>query len=92
MIKSFRHKGLKRFYERDDQSLIRPDLQEDVKTILTMLQVASSLEVLRVPRYKLHKLKGDRKDYWSVTVKRNWRIIFRFEDGNAYDVEMIDYH
>lgn len=92
MIKSFRHKGLKRFYERDDRSLIRPDMQKDVKAILTMLQVASSLEVLRVPQYKLHKLKGGRKDYWSVTVKRNWRIIFRFEDGNAYDVEMIDYH
>lgn len=92
MIKSFRHKELKRYYERDDRNLIRPDLQEDVKVILTMLQIARSPEILRAPQHKLHKLKGDRKGYWSVTVKRNWRIIFRFENGNAYDVEMIDYH
>ena len=47
---------------------------------------------MRVAKYKLHRLKGDRKNYWSVTVNRSWRIIFRFENGNAYDVEMIDYH
>lgn len=92
MIKSFRHKGLKRFHERDDRSLVRPDLRKQVQSVLSLLEAADSPEGMRVAKYKLHKLKGDRKNYWSVTVNRNWRIIFRFESGNAYDVEMIDYH
>ena len=92
MIKSFRHKGLKRLYELDDRSLIRPDLQKQARSVLNLLDAADSPEGMRVAKYKLHRLKGDRKNYWSVTVNRNWRIIFRFENGNAYDVEMIDYH
>lgn len=92
MIKSFRHKGLKRFHERDDRSLVRPDLRKQVQSVLSLLEAADSPEGMRVAKYKLHKLKGDRKNYWSVTMNRNWRIIFRFESGNAYDVEMIDYH
>lgn len=92
MIKSFRHKGLKRFHERDDRSLVRPDLRKQVQSVLSLLEAADSPEGMRVAKYKLHKLKGDRKNYWSVTVNRNRRIIFRFENGNAYDVEMIDYH
>lgn len=92
MIKSFRHEGLRRFYERGDQSLIRPDLRKQVRAVPGLLDAADSPEGMRIARYKLHKLKGDRKNYWSVTVNRNWRIIFRFENGNVYDVEMIDYH
>ena len=92
MIKSFRHKGLRRFYERGDQRLVRPDLQKQVRAVPGLLDAADSPEGMRIAGYKLHKLKGNRKNYWSVTVNRNWRIIFRFENGNAYDVEMIDYH
>lgn len=92
MIKSFRHKGLGRFYERGDQRLVRPDLQKQVRAVPVLLDAADSPEGMPIARYKLHKLKGDRKNYWSVTVNRNWRIIFRFENGNAYNVEMIDYH
>lgn len=91
-IENFRHKGLKRFYQNGDHSLIRSDLRDKVKTVLGLLDAAESPEELRTPRYRLHKLKGDRKNYWAVTVKSNWRIVFRFENGNAYDVEMIDYH
>ena len=47
---------------------------------------------MRLPRYRLHALKGELKGYWSVTVKANWRIIFRFDGGDVYDVELIDYH
>ena len=47
---------------------------------------------LRIPAFRLHALKGDMKGYWAVTVRANWRIIFRFEDGHAYEVELIDYH
>ena len=92
MIRSLRHRGLKRFFERGDRSLIRPDLQDRVEVMLAQLDVASSFQSMRIPNYRLHALKGDRKGYWSVTVKTNWRIIFRFEGEDVYDVELIDYH
>ena len=92
MIRSFRHRGLKRFFERGDRSVIRPDLQDRVEAMLAQLDVASSPEALRIPNYRLHALKGDRKGYGSVTVKTNWRIIFRFEGEDVYDVQLIDYH
>ncbi len=92
MIQSFRHRGLKRLYEHGDRSLIRPDLQERVEVMLAQLDVASSPEAMRIPHYRLHALKGDRKGYWSITVKTNWRIIFHFEGKDIYDVELIDYH
>ena len=92
MISSFRHRGWKRFFERGDRSVIRPDLQDRVEAMLAQLDVASSPEALRITNYRLHALKGDRKGYWSVTVKTNWRIIFRFEGEDVYDVQLIDYH
>ena len=92
MIQSFRHRGLKRLYEYDDRSLIGPDLHDRVEVILAQLDVASSPEAMRLSHYRLHALKGDRKGYWSVTVKTNWRIVFRFEGEDVYDVELIDYH
>ena len=60
--------------------------------MLAQLDVAATVEAMRIPNYHLHPLKGDLKGYWSVTVKANWRIIFRFEGGNAHNVELIDYH
>ena len=92
MIRSFRHRGLKRFYERDDRSLIAPSLRDRVEVMLAQLDVAGSPEAMRLPGYRLHALKGKLRGYWSVTVGANWRIIFRFEDGDVYDVELIDYH
>ena len=92
MISSFKHRGLKRFYEDADPRNIRPDLVDDVQEILTILDDATSALDLHLPGYRLHKLKGDLAEYWSVTVRANWRIIFRFEGTNAFDVELIDYH
>jgi toxin HigB-1 len=92
MIKSFKHRGLKRLYERGDKSGIRSDLLKTVEGILTVLDVATTPQALNLPRYRLHPLKGERKGSWSVTVRANWRIIFRFEDADAFDVELIDYH
>ncbi len=60
--------------------------------MLAQLDVAGSPESMRLPQYRLHSLKGNLKGYWSVTVRANWRIIFRFENGNVHDVELIDYH
>jgi len=83
---------LKRLYERGDRSHIRPDLVETVERILTVLDTATTPQALDIPRYHLHPLKGDLKGFWSVTVRANWRIIFRFEGDDASDVELIDYH
>jgi toxin HigB-1 len=92
MIRSFKHRGLKRFYERDDRSGIRADLVDTVQEILTVLDDANTPQDLNLPGYRLHPLKGDLKGYWSVTVRANWRIIFRFQETDAFDVELTDYH
>lgn len=92
MIKSLKHRGLKRLYEKGDRSGIRADQLETVERILTLLDAATTPQALDLPRYHLHRLKGDMKGYWAVTVRANWQIIFKFEDGNAVDVALIDSH
>lgn len=92
MIQGFKHKGLKRFYQNDDPSLIGADIRRVVEDILTLLNEAQTVDDLDLPGYRLHPLKGQLKGFWSMTVRANWRIIFRFEDGHTYDVQLIDYH
>jgi proteic killer suppression protein len=92
MIRSFKHRGLKRLFEDGEGRGIRPDLLDTVERILTVLDGATAPQALNIPRYHLHSLKGDRKGLWSVTVRSNWRIVFRFEGTDVFDVELIDYH
>ena len=92
MIESFNHKGLKRLYEDGDRKLIRADLVERISTLLTYLDAAKVIEDLDIPSLRLHPLKGQLKGFWAVTVRANWRIIFRFAEGKASAVELIDYH
>ena len=92
MIRSFGHKGLKRLYEDDDARGIRPDLLDRIEDILGRLDLARTPQAMNLPGYRLHPLKGGRCGYWSVTVRANWRVIFRFKDEDAFDVELIDYH
>jgi len=92
MIRSFKHRGLKRLYEQGDRSGIRPNLVDKVAEILTVLDAAGTPRALDLPGYRLHPLKGDLKGVWAVTVRANWRIVFRFEGDDACDVELIDYH
>lgn len=92
MIRSFKHRGLRRLYERDDRSGIRRDLLSRVENILARLDVATTPQALNLPGYRLHSLKGDLKGFWSITVSANWRIVFRFDGDDAIDVELIDYH
>lgn len=92
MIRSFKHRGLKRFYERDDRRGIRADFADTIQEILTVLDESATPQELDLPGYRLHPLKGDLKGFWSVTVRANWRIIFRFEGTDVFDVELIDYH
>jgi proteic killer suppression protein len=83
---------LKRLYEQGDRSKIRPDLRDIVEDILARLDQAILPQALDLPGYRLHPLKGDMRGFWSVTVRANWRIIFRIENGDAFDVELVDYH
>ena len=92
MIAGFKHRGLKRLYERDDASQVGADLLERIRTILGRLDTAVTIDDMRIPSYRLHALKGDLKGFWAVTVRANWRIVFRFEDGAASDVDLVDYH
>jgi proteic killer suppression protein len=71
---------------------IQPDLLDKVRTILSQLDEARTIEDMRMTSFRLHPLKGDRKGLWSVTVRANWRIVFRFADSDADDVDLIDYH
>ena len=92
MIKSFRHKGLKRLYDKGDKSRIKPDQIERIENILFVLDESQNPDDLNLPGYRLHPLKGDLKGFWSITVSSNWRIIFRYERGDIYDVDLTDYH
>ena len=92
MIRSFSSRALKRLYEDDDGSRLPPDMVLRCSLILAKLDVAAKADDLDLPSYRLHALKGDRKGQWSVTVRANWRIVFRFENGEPYDVDFLDYH
>ncbi len=92
MIKSFKHKGLKRLYFRGDKGQVHLDFLKRIEDIFARLDVAEEVEAMDLPGYGLHRLRGGLKSFWSVTVSRNWRIIFQFEDGNASNLDLIDYH
>lgn len=92
MIKSFRHRGLKRFFEDGDARRLPGDKLDRISLILARLNTAGSVEAMNVHTYHLHELKGDRQGTWSVTVRANWRITFQFEGGHALDVNFEDYH
>lgn len=92
MIVSFRHKGLKLFYEKGDASKLQPQHVSKIRLILIRLDAVKSPEELNVPGYGLYQLKGPLNGYWSVKVDKNFRIIFRIEQESAHDVDYIDYH
>ena len=92
MIGSFEHRGLKRLYEFGDARGIRPDVLDRVEDILSRLDNVETAQAMNLPGYRLHRLKGKLKGFWSVAVNANWRVFFRFEDEDAFDVDLIDYH
>lgn len=92
MIISYRHKGLQLYAEKGDRSKLQQSHVAKIKLILTRLDAANEAEKMNQVGYYFHALKGDLKGFYSVRVSGNWRIIFRFEDGNAYDVDYVDYH
>ena len=92
MVRTFRHKGLKRLFEKDNPSGVRADQAGRIRDVLSQLDQAARATDLDLPGYRLHALKGDLQGFWSVTISGNWRILFRFEDGAAPDIDLVDYH
>jgi len=92
MIGSFRHRGLRQLFEDDNPRGVNAEHARKIRQILALLDAALSVGDLDLATFRLHPLKGDLKGFWSLTVRANWRIIFRFEDGKAFDVDLVDYH
>ncbi len=92
MIKTFRHKGLKRLFEVGNTRGIGADLTPRLRRQMDLLNRAQSPMDMNLPGYRLHELKGQRKGTWSVAVSGNWRLTFTFREGDAYDLDLEDYH
>ena len=92
MINSFKSKALRRLFEMGDARGLNAQHLEKIELILAVLQASERIEGLDLPSFRLHPLKGDLSGFWAVTVRANWRIIFRFTDGDANEVDLIDYH
>jgi toxin HigB-1 len=92
VIQSFRHRGLKRLHEQDDPRGVNREHLEKLRDILARLDAAGVVEDMDLPGFRLHALKGALKGSWAVSVRANWRVVFRFAGQNAFDVDYIDYH
>jgi proteic killer suppression protein len=92
MIKSFRHKGLKKFYDTGSVAGIQPQHAKRLRTQLAALDTASEIDDMDIPGFKLHPLKGTDIDRWSVWVNGNWRVTFEFHDSHVYVIDYEDYH
>jgi len=92
MIRSIRHKGLKRLYEDDDPRGVMRAHTEKLRDILARLDAAATAADMDLPSFRLHPLKGELKGFWAVTVRANWRVIFRMAEGDALDLDYVDYH
>jgi proteic killer suppression protein len=92
LIQKIRHKGLKLLYEKGSTAKIDADHADKLRFILTRLDASGEPEDMNYPGSGLHKLKGDYDGFHAVKVSGNWRVVFRFEDGHATDVDFVDYH
>ncbi len=93
MIRYFRHKGLRQLYEEGDTKAMPAFVLSKIENMLSVIDQAETVDEIRLfPGWRLHPLKGSQKSFWSLMVTGNWRLIFRFEDGDAFDLDYIDYH
>jgi proteic killer suppression protein len=92
MIRSIRHKGLKRLHDEDDARGVMAEHAVKLRDVLARLDAARTVSDMDVPGFRLHPLKGRERGFWAVTVRANWRVIFRFADPDAFDVDYVDYH
>ena len=92
MIKSFRHKGLKKFYQSASVAGIQPHHAKRLRMQLAALETATTIQDMDIPGFRLHRLKGRQKDRWSIWVNGNWRLTFEFREGHAFTLAYEDYH
>lgn len=92
MIQSFKHRGLERFFETGDTRRIPQQFVGRLRRILARLQSAEEIGDMDAPGLFLHPLHGALGGFWAVRVSGNWRVIFRFDEGNIFDVDLVDYH
>ena len=92
MIRRFGSRALRRFMERGEERRIHAEHRETVRDILARLNASATPDDMDLPGFRLHRLKGEYAGFWAVTMRANWRVIFRFEDGHAVDVDYLDYH
>lgn len=92
MIKTFKHKGLERFFTKGSTSGIQANHARKIADQLAFLHAAQEIDDIDKPGYHLHELKGKLKGHWAISVSGNWRIVFSFKDGDAYVVNYEDYH
>jgi toxin HigB-1 len=92
VIRGFRHRGLRRLFEDDDRSKVDARDAEKLRRILARLNQSRAPSDMDAPGFRLHPLKGEWRGFWAVTVRANWRVIFRFQGEDAADVDLIDYH
>jgi proteic killer suppression protein len=92
MIRRFRHRGLERFFQSGDTSGINTQHAARLRRLLTSLNSSTGPAGVNLPGYRLHRLRGDRRGQWAVSVSGNWRLVFEFEGEGATDVDLVDYH
>jgi len=92
MILSFKHKGLKKYYETGSTAGIQTRHAKKLRLLLAALDTAKIIDDMDLPGFSLHPLKGDRSGIWSISVSGNWRVTFKFEKGNAQIINYEDYH
>jgi proteic killer suppression protein len=92
MIKSFRHKGLKKFYDTASVAGIHSQHSKRLRMQLLALDTATNINDMDIPGFNLHPLKGSDKDRWSIWVNGNWRVTFEFHEGDAFILDYEDYH
>ncbi len=92
MIKSFRHKGLKKYFESGSVAGIQPHHAKRLRMLLTALDTAQSIEDMKIPGFRLHPLKGSEQGRWAVWVNGNWRLTFEFQNGDIHVLDYEDYH
>ncbi len=92
MIKDFRHKGLRLFFDTGDVRGVQAKHASRLRMQLSALETTMDISDMDIPGYKLHPLKSKRKGFWSISVSGNWRLTFEFTDGNVYLLDYEDYH
>ena len=92
MIKSFRHKGLRKVFETGSTSGVQASHAKRLRMQLAALDTSQTIADMNVPGFALHPLKGEMRGRWSISVSGKWRLTFEFKDGNAYVLDYEDYH